>query len=156
MHETFVTDNLLAITAVYQYGCWYLKITHHGNLSFVDVVSDSDTYGSFISNFRFYGFIKKYGFIIKLSLHKVTLTWSVIFVTLILEFNNFAFISITITTLAAHAVIREGLINMCWFRELLYIYIFLLALLCVCLELYGSLGDSTIFRHYGFTMSIGS
>ena len=38
--------------------------------------------------------------------------------TLILEFNNFT-LSITITTLAAHAVIREGLINMFWFRELL-------------------------------------
>ena len=44
MHEMFVTDNLLAITAVYQYGCRYLKITLHGNLSFVDTVSDSGTY----------------------------------------------------------------------------------------------------------------
>ena len=50
----FVTDNLSVITAVYQYGCRYLKMTLHGNLqlSFVDTVSDSDTYGSFISNFR--------------------------------------------------------------------------------------------------------
>ncbi len=46
----------------------------------------------------------------------MTLTQSVIFVTLTLEFNNFA-LSITITILAAHAVIREGLINMFWFRE---------------------------------------
>ena len=38
--------------------------------------------------------------------------------TLILEFNNFTSL-ITITTLAAHAVISERLINMCWFRELL-------------------------------------
>ena len=33
MHEMFVTDNLLAITAVYRYGCRYLTTTHHGNLS---------------------------------------------------------------------------------------------------------------------------
>ena len=60
-----------------------------------------------------------YGFITKLSLHEVTLTSSVFFVTLILEFNNFT-LSITITTLAAHAeLIREGLINIFWFRELL-------------------------------------
>ena len=43
MPEMFVTYNLLAITAVYQYGCQYLKITLHGDLSFVDAVSDSDT-----------------------------------------------------------------------------------------------------------------
>ena len=55
----FVTDNLLVITAVYRHGCRYLKITLHGSLSFVDTVSDPDTYSSFISNFRFYGFIKK-------------------------------------------------------------------------------------------------
>ena len=50
----FVTHNLLAITAVYQYGCRYLKITLHGDLSFVDAVSDSDTYGSCISNFELF------------------------------------------------------------------------------------------------------
>ena len=38
--------------------------------------------------------------------------------TLILEFNNVTSL-ITITTLAAHAVIRQGLINLFWFRELL-------------------------------------
>ena len=54
MPEMFVTDNLLAITAVYQYGCWYLKITLHGDLSFVDAVSDFDTYGSCISNFELF------------------------------------------------------------------------------------------------------
>ena len=42
MNEMFATDNLLAITAVYRYGCRYLKITVQGNLSFVDTVSDSD------------------------------------------------------------------------------------------------------------------
>ena len=36
--------------------------------------------------------------------------------TLILEFNNWALL-ITITTLATHTVIREGSINMFWFRE---------------------------------------
>ena len=36
----------------------------------------------------------------------------------IVAFNNFTLL-ITITTLAAHAVIWEGLINMFWFRELL-------------------------------------
>ena len=35
-------------------GVLYLKITLHGNLSFVDTVSDSDAYGSFISNFRLF------------------------------------------------------------------------------------------------------
>ena len=43
MNEMFVTDNLLAITAVYRYGCRYLKITVHGNLSFIYTVSDFDT-----------------------------------------------------------------------------------------------------------------
>ena len=36
----------------------------------------------------------------------------------IVAFNNFTLL-ITITTLAAHAVIGEGLINMFWFRDLL-------------------------------------
>ena len=37
---------------------------------------------------------------------------------MILAFNNFTLL-ITITTLAAHAVIGEGLINIFWFRDLL-------------------------------------
>ena len=52
MPEMFVTYNLLAITAVYQHGCQYLKIMLDGNLSLVDTVSDSETYGSCVSNFR--------------------------------------------------------------------------------------------------------
>ena len=35
-----------------------MKITLHGSLSFGDTVSDPDAYSSFISNFRFYGFIR--------------------------------------------------------------------------------------------------
>ena len=54
MPEMFVTHNLLAITAVYQHGCRDLKITLYGDLSLVDAVSDSDTYGSCISNFRLF------------------------------------------------------------------------------------------------------
>ena len=38
MNKMFVTDNLLAITAVYRHGCRYLRITVHGNLLFVDTV----------------------------------------------------------------------------------------------------------------------
>ena len=41
-----------------------------------------------------------------------------IFVMFIAAFNNFTS-PIAITTLAAHAVIGEGLINMFWFRDLL-------------------------------------
>ena len=62
MHEMFVINNLLAITAVYQCGCRHLKITLHGNLSFVDAVSDSDTYGSFISNFRLFTIVNRLRF----------------------------------------------------------------------------------------------
>ena len=54
MHEMFVTCDLLATTAVYQHGCRHLKITLHGNLSFVDTVPDSDAHGSFISNVRLF------------------------------------------------------------------------------------------------------
>ena len=51
MLEMLVTYDLLAITAVYQHGCWCLKMALHGDLSFVDAVSDSDACGSCVSNF---------------------------------------------------------------------------------------------------------
>ena len=73
----FVTHNLLAITAVYQYGCRHLKITLHGILicrllmlfqipMLTAVVFPILDYSQSSTD---YGFIKK-----ELLLHEVTLT----------------------------------------------------------------------------------